>query len=584
MSALLLFILTSLAYIVAYHTYGKFLAKKIFKINPSATVPSKEFEDGKDFVPSKKHVMFGHHFTSIAGTGPIVGPAIGVIWGWVPAVIWIVFGSIFMGAVHDFGSLIVSMRHQGKSISEVAGHVINKRVRTMFFAIIFLALLVVIAIFGLVIAVIFAQFPSSVLAVWAEIPLAILFGWIAFKKNKSLVWSTVVSVIAMYLFVFLGEVFPLTLQGMGGLPATGLWTIILLIYAYFASILPVGLLLQPRDYLNAWQLYVGLGAVILGLVATHFTTDFLIVAPAIQLNPVGAPPILPFLFITIACGAISGFHSLVCSGTSSKQISSEDDAQFVGYGSMMVEAALATIVIIAVTAGIGLSYDSGGVNLTGIYAWNSHYGSWASSSGLGSKLTAVVVGCANMMKTIGIPLSMGITIMGVFIASFAGTTLDSATRVQRYIVSELFTDLKMPFFANKWISTAIAVISAALMAFSSGANGKGALILWPMFGAINQLLGCLALLVISAYLRGKGGLKYLVAAIPCGMLLVVTMWACVINQLKFMRESNILLSIINGIVICLAIAMIIEGIIVFIKGPNIHKSKSDGLKMESSCC
>ncbi|RAP38872.1 carbon starvation protein A [Candidatus Marinamargulisbacteria bacterium SCGC AAA071-K20] len=584
MNALLLFILTSLAYLVAYHTYGKFLAKKIFKINPNAAVPSKVYEDGKDYVPSERHVMFGHHFTSIAGTGPIVGPAIGVIWGWLPAVIWIVGGSIFMGAVHDFGSLIVSMRHKGRSISEIAGVVINKRVRTMFYIVVFLALLVVIAIFGLVIAVIFAQFPSSVLAVWAEIPVAILFGWMAFKKNKSLVWSTIVAVIAMYVFVFLGDIIPITLQGTTWLPATGLWTLILLTYAYFASILPVGFLLQPRDYLNAWQLYVGLGVVVLGLVATHFVTDFQIVAPALQLHPEGAPPILPFLFITIACGAVSGFHCLVCSGTSSKQISTESDAQFVGYGSMMVEAGLATVVIIAVTAGIGLSYDSGGNTLTGVQAWNAHYGSWASSAGLGSKLTAVVVGCANMMKTIGVPMSMGIAIMGVFIASFAGTTLDSATRVQRYIIAELFTDLKMPFFANKWVATGIAVVTAALMAFSSGANGKGALALWPMFGAINQLLGCLALLVITAYLRGKGGLKYIVTAIPCVILLVMTMWASTLNQLKFIAEGNYILSSINGIVIILAIAMIIEGGIVFVKGPNKNKLKSDDLTMESSCC
>ena len=390
----------------------------------------------------------------------------------------------------------------------------------------------------------------------------------AFKKNKSLIGSTIIAVIGMYICVLLGDLFPLTIQGTEWLPATGIWTLILLTYAYFASILPVGLLLQPRDYLNAWQLYVGMGVVILGLVATNFVQEFNIVAPAIQVSPEGAPPILPFLFITIACGAISGFHCLVCSGTSSKQISTEGDAQFVGYGSMMVEAALATLIIIAVTAGIGLAYESSGTILTGIQAWNTHYGSWGSSSGLGSKLTAVVVGCANMMKTIGVPISVGIAIMGVFIASFAGTTLDSATRVQRYIIAELFTDLNMPFLANKWVATGIAVVSAALMAFSSGANGKGALVLWPMFGAINQLLGCLALLVITAYLKNKKGLKYIVTALPCILLLVMTMWASLLNQVQFMGDHNYILSSINGIIIVLALTMVVESVIVLMNSKS----------------
>lgn len=558
MSALLLFILTSIAYLVAYNTYGKYLAKKIFKINEFNVVPSKAFEDGKDFVPSERHVMFGHHFTSIAGTGPIVGPAIGIIWGWVPAILWIVLGSIFMGAVHDFGSLLVSIRNQGRSISDVAGDVINERVKRMFFIIVFLALLVVIAIFGLVIALIFAQFPSSVLAVWIEVPIAIAFGYFAFKKRLSLIATTIFGVLIMYVFVYLGQVFPFTMPSYSFLPATGLWTIILLIYAYFASILPVGLLLQPRDYLNAWQLYVGLGCVVLGLIVTHFKTNFLIVAPALQLNPEGAPPIWPFLFITIACGAISGFHCLVCSGTSSKQINSEKDAQFVAYGSMMVEAALATVVIIAVSAGIGLGYTSNGEFLTGASAWSTHYGSWAASSGLGSKLTAVVLGCSNMMSSIGIPIELGIAIIGVFIASFAGTTLDSATRVQRYMISELCISLNVPKLANKWVATGIAVVSAAVLAFSSGANGKGALALWPMFGAINQLLACLALLVITSYLKQKGGTKYLLSLIPGVFLLLITFWASILNQIEFMVAKNLLLSLINGSILVLAFLITVE--------------------------
>ena len=541
-----------------YQTYGRYIATKLFNIDPQAVVPSHAQYDGKDFVPSSKHMMFGHHFTSIAGTGPIVGPAIGIIWGWLPACLWIVFGSVFMGAVHDFGALIISMRHQGRSLSDIAGDLVTPRVRVCFFVIVLLALWIVIAIFGLIIALIFARFPSSVLAVWLEIPLAIGFGFWMKKAQLPLWLKTLISVVVLYVCVYLGVLIPIELPSIAGIPATGVWTLILLIYAFIASVLPVSLLLQPRDYLNAWQLYVALGLVMISIIVCAFVGDLSFSAPIVNLSPEGAPRLWPFLFITIACGAISGFHCLICSGTSAKQINSEADAQYVGYGSMLMEAGLALIIIIAVGAGLGLAYDSGGQLLVGFQAFQEHYGSWNASAGLGSKLTAVVVGCSNMMLRIGVPVDIGAAIIGVLIASFAGTTLDSATRVQRYIVSECGSVMDISWIKNKYGATALSVISAALLAFSSGMSGKGALGLWPLFGAVNQLLGGLALLVITSYLLKRKAYSSLITGVPCILVLMMTLWATLSNQRLFWQQEKWLLLGVNSIIIGLAVFICIE--------------------------
>ena len=558
---IIIVILSFIGYLIAYQTYGKFLGQKIFALTNQNRVPSIEHSDNSDYVASSKIVTFGHHFTSIAGTGPIVGPAIGIIWGWVPALIWIFFGSIFMGAVHDFSILVISMRNQGRSIADITGDIINKRVKYLFFIVIFLALLIVIAIFGLIIALIFARFPESVLAVWLEIPIAIVFGVTILKKHKYIALGTIVAVGLLYGTVYIGYLFPFTLPNVG-IPATGAWTIILLTYAFFASVLPVNWLLQPRDYINAWQLFVALGLIVCGIMVVAVNQPFEFVAPAIHVNPLGAPPMLPFLFITIACGAISGFHCLVSSGTTSKQIAAESDARLVGFGSMLTEGFLAILVVVAVGAGLGLSYQTDTGFLTGSAAFQVHYQSWEASTGLGSKLTAVVVGTANILGGLGIPFGIATAIMGVFIASFAGTTLDSSTRVQRYIISELAQTMKLPYVANKWVATGIAVISAACLAFSSGIDGKGALALWPLFGAVNQLLGGLALSVASVYIKQRKGHWFLITWIPAVLILTGTMWASIHNQIQFFVQRNGLLSVMNGIILVLAFVIIAECVIV----------------------
>lgn len=565
-----LMVVCGVGYLIAYYTYGRFLAKKIFKLDPAAPVPSRQLEDGVDYVPARKGIIFGHHFTSIAGTGPIVGPAIGIIWGWLPAILWVTLGNILMGAVHDLGTLVVSMRNDGKSISEAAAKYINKRVRFIFFIVVFLALLLVIAVFGVVIALVFAQFPSSVVPVWLQIPIAVGLGYAVYRRNASVVASTVAAVLGMYVTIWLGafvnEHWPglFALDGLGGMPATGIWTIALLIYAWVASTLPVTMLLQPRDYINAWQLFIMMGLLAGGVTAAALKGEVSMVAPAISEPGPDVPSLWPLMFVTIACGAISGFHSLVASGTSPKQVSNERDCQFVGYGSMLLEGFLAVLILLCVGAGIGMAYETGsGELLVGRAAWAEHYGSWAGASGLGAKLTAVVVGAANMMGTLGVPESIGIALMGVFIASFAGTTLDTSVRIQRYVISELATDLRIKPLTNRWTATSFAVVTAAVLAFVTGADGKGAMILWPLFGNANQLLAALALLVVTLYLKSKGGLKFVVSAVPCLIMLVITTWSMVKNGQIFIADEKWLLVAIGAGIFVLALWMTVEAVAVF---------------------
>jgi len=575
MDTLLLMLICGGGYLVAYHTCGRFLAKKIFKLDKNAPVPSVELRDGIDYVPARKGIIFGHHYTSIAGTGPIVGPAIGIIWGWLPAILWVFLGSIFMGAVHDLGALIVSLRNEGKSLSEVAAKYINMRVRFIFFAVVFLSLLIVIAIFGVVIASVFTRFPSAVVPVWLQIPIAVALGFAVYKKTANVARATTIAVIGMYLCIAIGSLLPFELGTVFGIPSTGLWVIILLIYAWVASTLPVTTLLQPRDYINAWQLFIAMGLLVSGTVVASLSGNLPLVAPAVNIElPAGTPPIWPFMFVIIACGAISGFHSLVASGTSSKQISKETDCQFVGYGSMLLEGFLAMLVLVCVAAGIGmaLKLDNGTI-LTGQAAWQHQYSTWIGAKGLSDKIAPVVIGAANMMGKLAIPEAIGITLMGVFIASFAGTTLDTSTRIQRYVISELATDLRIPFLANRWVATSFAVLTAAGLAFATGADGKGAMVLWPLFGSANQLLAALALLLVTLYLKRKGGLKFIVTAVPCLIMLVITNWAMVKNEIDFINKADWLLVIIGGGIFALALWMTIEALIAFFNPPRPSESQ-----------
>lgn len=557
MNSLIIAAVALVLYIVAYNTYGRFLAKRIFKINPQAKCPSETHRDGIDFVPTNKMVLFGHHFTSIAGTGPIVGPAIAIIWGWLPALVWIIFGSIFMGAIHDFGSMMVSLRNDGRSIGDLAGSIVNARVKHLFMLIIFFTLWIVIAIFGVVIAKVFSIFPESVAPVWLQLPIAVWLGFMVYKRGKSPLVFGLVATLLMYATIVLGAYFPVGLPAIGNLSPTGLWVVLLLVYAYVASILPVTVLLQPRDYINAFQLCIAMALLLLGILVAHPA----MVAPVANQHPEGAPPLIPLLFITIACGAISGFHCLVSSGTTSKQCDSESSARPIGYGGMLLEGLLAVIVLIACGAGIGLGLEKAGITYTGADAFAQQYGSWGAAAGLGAKIEAFVAGSANMVSRLGLPHQVVITLMGVFVASFAATTLDTATRIQRYIVSEIAESCKVPALGKKHPATLVAVVTALLLAFSAGGGGTGALALWPLFGALNQLLAGLALLVITVWLARKN-IPILYTAIPMAFMVAMTSWAMKINLDRFFSGGQWLLFAIGAIIAVLQVWMVVEGVIV----------------------
>jgi len=528
-NSLLVMVVTFALYILAYNLYGKKLGSKVFELATKNITPAEKHNDGVDYVPTNKFILAGHHFTSIAGTGPIVGPVLGVIWGWVPALLWVVFGSIFAGAVHDFGALVLSMRHDGRSIGDITGSVVNPRTRSLFFLIIFFCLWIVIAIFAILMANLFVQYPQCVFPIWIEIAIAMGLSWYLYEKKGSLLIGSIVAIVLMYLTIWIGLYIPVALS-----KAT--WMIIIMIYIFFASTMPVQRLLQPRDYINALELGVAMVLLIVGIIVRPLP----IVAPAVVSSPSGAPSMFPFLFITIACGAISGFHSLVSSGTSSKQIDKEPSALAVGYGGMLLEAALATLVIIAVTTGVSKE------------AWLTTYANYAKVP----TLPTFAEGGARIVETLGISRAMALNILAVFMVSFASTTIDTATRLQRYVISEFGDSIGQKWLDNKYIAAGFAVVSAYLMAFRGSAN-----VIWPLFGATNQLLAGLALLTITVYLaENNKPTQY--TMIPMIFMVFMTTWGMVANFRNYVAAGNTLLAVIDGIIIVLEVWMIVEAITV----------------------
>ena len=613
MSTLIIAVLSFIGFIVAYNTYGKWLAGKIFGLDPDAKVPSQELKDDVDYVPTKKEIIFGHHFTSIAGTGPIVGPAIAVFWGWLPALLWVVLGSIFIGAVHDFGSLVVSLRNRGQSVGEVAGRMVGPRAKFLFLFVLFMGLTIVLAIFGLVIALIFSYYPESVLSVWIEIPLALAIGVWIYRRGGNILIPSIIALGVMYIGMGVGAyILPIDLSTWLGIPLLGqtylnvvvIWTLVLFVYCFIASVLPVWTLLQPRDFINSHELVLALVLLVLGLAVAGLTgqANLFASAPAVASDiPPDAPPIWPFLFITIACGAVSGFHCMVSSGTSSKQVESESDAQYVGYGAMLLEGGLAVVVIIACCAGIGMgifdrvvdSTSAGGYTFQPILkegsmqpvvdqdAWRTRYavgdevtnadgtttvvgGGWASHK-LREKVSAFVDGGGNFLASLGIPLKMGIAIMAVLVASFAATTLDTATRLQRYVIQELAQTAKFKPLTNRYLATALALILAAFVALLQGPSGPGSggMTLWPLFGATNQLLAGLAFMVIVFYLVRRNKPIWF-AFLPMVVMLLMPAWAMLhqmFNPEGWLFSGDYLLFGFGLIVEGLQIWMIAEGII-----------------------
>lgn len=558
MRADLLAIIIISFYGLAYLFYSKFLAKKIFKLDNKNKTPAHEMEDGIDYVPTRKHILFGHHFASIAGAAPIVGPCIAVYWGWVPALIWVVLGNVVMGAVHDMGALLISVRHKAKSIGTIAGDIISTRAKFFFLLIIFFLIWVLSAAFAVIIARLFVSFPGSVVPINIAIVLALAIGFLIYRTNIKILIPSLIALILLYASIPLGLEFPVDLTSMLGYSEDGavaFWVIYLMIYGFVASVLPVWVLLQPRDYINSHQLIVGLGILLLGI----FVTQPEIVAPAFNLNATDSPPWFPFLFVTIACGAVSGAHGLIASGTTSKQINKETDIRPIGYGSMLIEGTLALLAIIAATAGFASKEK-----------WHIHYKSWAYSSKHG--LDAFVEGSASFLTNLNIPEELGAVFIAVIVISFAATTLDTTFRIQRFILAEIGEVIKIKTFSNRFISASIAVISVTILIFSDGAAGtKGAFKLWPLFGTSNQLLASITLLMITIYLwkeaktKGTPKLGFVLTLIPTIFLTIMTLISNSLSIESFYKSGSLMLAAISASMLILQVLVTAEGFMVFLK-------------------
>ncbi|MCI8357767.1 MAG: carbon starvation protein A [Lachnospiraceae bacterium] len=475
MNSVVLILLAIVIFVVAYLTYGRYLAKA-WGIDPSRKTPAHELEDGVDYCPAKTPVLMGHHFSSIAGAGPINGPIQAAFFGWLPCFLWIVIGGIFFGAVQDFGSIYVSIRHDGKSLGEVIEENIGHKSRVLFTVFAWLVLLLVIAAFADIVANSFtgsAANGSVATASMLFIVLAIGFGFAVYRKNAPMVVASVVGVILLAVCVAIGLAFPIEL------PKT-FWIIFVFVYIMIASVTPVWILLQPRDYLSSFLLYFMMIAAVIGIFGAHPTIQI----PAYIGFHVGNNYLFPTLFITIACGAISGFHSLIGSGTTSKQLDNEKDALLVGYGSMLIECVLGVISLIAVAT---LTTD----------------GQFA-AAGFGSPTVVFASAISGFFAQLGLSegaVSATYTIIALAVSCFCLTSLDTATRLGRFMFQELFAGTnagKKMKLENMYVATVITALCGFALCLAGYAK------VWPLFGACNQLVAVPAFLAIGTYLKKQG--------------------------------------------------------------------------------
>jgi len=549
MNAAVIAIVVIALYLVGYRYYSKFISEKVYGVREGEPTPAHQLRDGVDYVPADRHILFGHHFASIAGAAPIIGPAIAVFWGWVPAIIWVVFGTIFIGAVHDFGALVISARNRGRSVGDLAGIFISPRGRILFLLIVCFLVFFVIAVFAYAIAVLFVSFPASVLPVNFQILVALVIGFLFYKRGVPILWPSIIALALLYFMIWAGTKVPLTIpEVMGSQVVT--WVIILMVYSFVASVLPVWMLLQPRDYINGIHLFVGLAILITGIMVAHPEMQ----APAINFAADGLP-VLPFLFITVACGAVSGFHGLVASGTTSKQLDRMRDSRFVGYGGMLGEGTLAMIATLAVAAGIERS------------EWLKHYHSWESASSGG--IANFVMGTSSFLTSIHIPEVLGTTLISVIVISFAATSLDTGARIQRIVIGELGEAYGIKALKNRYIGAFFAIVPPLALALFAQVPGKGpgsgGFLLWSLFGATNQLIAGITLLLITLYLR-RSKKPFIYTLVPMVFLVAMTT-ASIFFNLKYFLDNALLFGL-SAIMLVLAVWLVFEAAVVSRKTPG----------------
>lgn len=531
-----------LVFAVGYFWYSRLLARDVFRLKPDEPVPAKLHQDGVDYVPTTKAVLLGHHYASIAGAAPIIGPAIAVVWGWVPAIVWVVLGAVFMGAVHDFATLVLSMRNGGKSVGQISALVIGPRTRPLFLLVIFFLIMVVIAVFAKAIATLFVKQPGTVIPINFQIVVAVAIGWLCYKRQSRLLVPSIVALVLLYVMVVVGVEVPVSLAPLVGEQNEHMtWVVLLLVYSFVASVLPVWVLLQPRDYINSHQLFLGLAGLVLGI----FIWRPEMTAPAFAIAPKDAPAIFPFLFVTIACGAISGFHGLVASGTTSKQVSCATDARVIGYGAMLGEGLLALIATLAVSAGLA--------------DWASHYHSFAAAAKGG--IAAFVEGAGNFLAALGIPVGPARVVVAVMVIAFAATSLDTGVRIQRYILAELGELYGVRLLENRYVSGSVAVILPFLL-YATGKDGA----LWPLFGASNQLLAGLSLVVVTVWLFRGEGRGWIYTGVPMVFVLFTAGLSMAINLSTYLKDGNYLLLVVGSIILALEIWVALEGVLAMRRG------------------
>ena len=545
MSPLLAALICIAAYAVAYRVYARFLAERVFAIDPARPTPAVRYRDEVDYVPANRYVLFGHQYASITGLSPMLGPAIAVIWGWLPAMLWVVIGAIFVGAVHDFGALVVSIRARGMSLGKVTENLVGQRGKTLFHLVIFFLIALAMGVFVHIIAVLFSPdfYPEAVLPSSALVFVAAGMGVAVHRGGWSIRGLTVLGLAVALALAFLGIRHPVV-----G-PSLAQWKWLLLAYSFGASVLPVWLLLQPRDYINSLLLYAGVGAMYLGFVATNPS----FVAPAVDLAPEGAPPIVPFVFVVIACGAASGFHALMSSGSTAKQLATEGDARFVGYGAMIGESLLGLMAVLACSAGF-VSRE----------AWLERYVSWQAADSLGNNIAAFIRGTTHFLQTLGIPEAVGGTFVAVIVVSFALTSLDSATRLLRYNVSEMGDTLGVAALSNRYVASGIAVIAIWAFAFIQVDGEFAGLILWQLFGTTNQLLAGLALLAVTLYLLRRGRPLVYTAA-PMVFMLLSTLTVMSTNLAGFWNAGQWLLLATGATIFTLAVWLVVEAALAVVR-------------------
>lgn len=491
MSGILILVIAILVLAAGYVFYGGWLAKK-WGIDPSRKTPAYEMEDGVDYCPAKAPVLLGHHFASIAGAGPINGPIQAAVFGWVPVLLWVLIGGIFIGAVQDFSALFISIRNKGKSIGEVMENSLNHRCKLMFSVFTWLVMLLVDAAFADIVAKTFFTVGSTspeangsvATASLLFIPLAIIFGFVVYRKHAPLAVSTIAGVVVLVACVAIGLKFPLQ----GAFSTVAFWRAVVFIYCAIASVTPVWILLQPRDYLNSFLLYFMIGAAVIGIVGSN---------PSVQLHAFTAFDakgnfVFPALFITVACGAVSGFHSLISSGTTSKQLDNEKNAKMIGYGAMLIECVLAVIALICV----------GAVSANGVT-------NAATGNPLGTPATVFASAIEGFFIKMGFSAKAGsiaYTVISLAVSAFCLTSLDTCCRLGRFTFQELFAAKEgetnahpiRKALSNMYVATIVNIGIAAILCIGGYAT------LWKLFGACNQLVSVPALMAAAVYLKSVG--------------------------------------------------------------------------------